>query len=64
MPDIYLTIMMGLWIVSIATVPVYYWVRAWKRSNCVHEYINIRICDKCGKREKAIAPITKIEEVI
>ncbi len=54
MAGINITLLMGLWIVSIATVPIMYWYRLWKRKNCNHEYQNFRFCEKCGKREKQI----------
>jgi hypothetical protein len=51
-----LAIMIGLWIVTIATVPIYYWYKIWQRKTCEHEYENYRFCPKCGIKEKAIEP--------
>lgn len=49
-----ITLLMGLWIVTIATVPIFYWYRLWRRKVCSHDYQNFRFCTKCGKREKQV----------
>ena len=49
-----LALMIGLWIVTIATVPLYYLWKMYQRKICKHEYKNYRICSACGIREKAI----------
>ena len=48
------TLLMGLWIVTIATVPIYYWYKIAQRKGCNHEYQNYRVCEKCGQREKGV----------
>ena len=52
--DTNMSIMLGLWIVTIATVPIYYWFRIAQRNHCKHNYQNYRVCEKCGRREKAV----------
>lgn len=49
--------MMGLWIVAVATLPLYYWYKAEQRKKCKHGFANYRYCEICGHREKAVSKI-------
>lgn len=56
-----LALIIGLWTVAIATVPIYFWYKIMQRKRCKHEFENYRVCNKCGLKEKAVEQTVKEE---
>jgi len=62
--NINLALMVGLWIVTISTVPIWWLWKMQQRKRCSHDFQNYRVCPDCGLKEKAIESPKPITEEI
>lgn len=62
--DIRLVLLIGLAIVSMATLPVWYYYKIHKRRHCEHDFKLFRICMNCGERERYIQDEPRTKESV